>query len=628
MGFKHTFVAVMPDFFSSHLAKKGGFRHTFVAVMLLTAVAVLPSLAGATSSCGNGTCDSGENACNCAADCGKCEGEVPDRPCRAFGCVDNFCRITIVMNCCPNDICEGGESYGNCPNDCIPKVVSGEILKPEAGEEFMRGEDVLIKVRVTADGRSVASTDINATGFFGVIKPFYNDGRHNDDLLSDNVYAAKLRIAKDAPEGSNPVNVDLNFLGVKGRATFNLVVNPKLSTTLNTASAYALGDIIDLSGTVSKKGEPISLPLDINVAYEGTLVHSRRTQSDENTGGFSATYHSTMIDPAGEWKITVSGADAQGNYVLLEKTTGVNVPRAVLPLSIEQLITPKPKYSRGEELQLAMRVRDEAGASVNGAGVVVVAPNGEKISLQELQPGQYTAVHPVAYDTPLGFQEFKTVAISASESIQYRGSSSMGFFVEPAKLQIAVLSPDKRHFRLGETALFEIEVSYPNGEFVPDANLQGLVGGSVLSFLPVARGVFESTYTFQKGDEGSAKIYIEAKDRYGNSGLETRQIEISGETVWFVFQENAQYIAAAAIAVVIVGSSLGYAYAKRTRRKRLIKRRAYLTALEAELQKGYYEEGTVSKKEFKGRMEKYEKELARVDSLLEEMKEKQGGKKR
>ena len=67
--------------------------------------------------CGDGTCDGSENKCNCVEDCGECEGDVEDKTCLEFKCVEEECKEVAKKPCCGNDICESGESdCEDCPS--------------------------------------------------------------------------------------------------------------------------------------------------------------------------------------------------------------------------------------------------------------------------------------------------------------------------------------------------------------------------------------------------------------------------------------------------------------------------------------------------------------------------------
>lgn len=79
-----------------------------------------------TPCCGNGSCESGENQCNCSADCGtppagesNCADGVDNDCDGATDCNDSDCSAD--PNCasfCGDGTCDPGEDQCNCPTDC------------------------------------------------------------------------------------------------------------------------------------------------------------------------------------------------------------------------------------------------------------------------------------------------------------------------------------------------------------------------------------------------------------------------------------------------------------------------------------------------------------------------------
>ncbi len=94
-----------------------------------TGVTSLDTLVPGQGYCGDGTCDSGEDKCNCPQDCGTPPpNEVPgstctdglDNDCDTFtDCDDSDCDSDPACICDNDGTCESGEDCNNCPNDCI-----------------------------------------------------------------------------------------------------------------------------------------------------------------------------------------------------------------------------------------------------------------------------------------------------------------------------------------------------------------------------------------------------------------------------------------------------------------------------------------------------------------------------
>ncbi|MBW2996449.1 hypothetical protein KY332_04055 [Candidatus Woesearchaeota archaeon] len=75
-----------------------------------------PEAVEQAASCGDGVCDTGEDKCSCASDCGECSGDVEGKTCVELSCVDGSCQELIKENCCGNAKCEKGErTCEDCP---------------------------------------------------------------------------------------------------------------------------------------------------------------------------------------------------------------------------------------------------------------------------------------------------------------------------------------------------------------------------------------------------------------------------------------------------------------------------------------------------------------------------------
>jgi len=71
-----------------------------------------------TIGCGKQGCETGENQCNCPADCGACSGDAPEI-CKEYACdSSNACVAVTKQNCCGNTQCETGENCSSCAADC------------------------------------------------------------------------------------------------------------------------------------------------------------------------------------------------------------------------------------------------------------------------------------------------------------------------------------------------------------------------------------------------------------------------------------------------------------------------------------------------------------------------------
>ena len=248
--------------------------------------------------CGDKFCSDIENSCTCPADCGNCLGVVPNEPCREFGCVDQSCTEVIKTNCCPNTLCEKKseyfEDFAGCPADCNPTDLNITILDPKSNEKFYRAGDIFVRVAVTGDKKPLISADVNATGF--AEGKLYNDGKHNDGNLFDNIYANAFPISETKKDGKYGLNISAGFRGVQEKKTIDILVASQLDVNGKIADSYEQGDIINIAGTVLKRNKPVSMQLWIRLTLDKISIFDSKVTSDPN-GAFSVPYHTTFLDP-------------------------------------------------------------------------------------------------------------------------------------------------------------------------------------------------------------------------------------------------------------------------------------------------------------------------------------------
>jgi C1A family cysteine protease len=145
----------------------------------------------AEGGCGDGTCDPGEDECNCPGDCGASEDNETDlctdgvdNDCDgAADCDDPDCDSEPVC-LCGNGVCDPVEDCNTCPNDCIgggsDAGCGNGVCEPAVGEDcrscpndcagrqtgkpskrFCCGDDVgCVDSRCTSDGYACGSTPV------------------------------------------------------------------------------------------------------------------------------------------------------------------------------------------------------------------------------------------------------------------------------------------------------------------------------------------------------------------------------------------------------------------------------------------------------------------------------------
>lgn len=576
-----------------------------------------------SQSCGNSKCDTGENSCTCAQDCGSCDGNVSGSACRQYACQQSICSIVTISNCCGNGSCELKEDYGNCPVDCIPKNIEiGVISPPDAanGQKLVRGEEVLFKLRITADGRPIASPDISTKGDFGEIR-FFNDGKHGDENAADNVFAGTVTVPNDWNAGTKTAEITAEFLKVSSTKKILLEIDPSLEIKTYLPPSIELGQNIDFFGQVLKKGNPEMADFMIKIFVGDKIVFSKNNATDSN-GSFNETYRSSLLDRQGNWKLEISALDEFGNFEKIEATIDAAPPKKIEPLNIEVAGDFKREYLQGDEINFILRLVNGSKELVKNAEVLLNLPDKKQVSLVEIEPGKYAVSIPVVRQYKRGFNVFGVEATDTQNGLEVKASKQFVLNVAGRELKIEVLEPSELMYKVGEKMELKVRVTDFDGEPVNDAAVRALVNGGEVMLSLSKIGVYSVAYEILPKDEGGLKIEFSAVDAAQNMGLKGISVNSGGKGFFFDISQNfALFGGVMALAIAIGVFSLVFLRLRKNE-KGLLKKIGSFEDAQKRLQEKYFHEHSLSKEEYKSLMEKNESGLKKAKSALDEFKTK------
>ena len=138
----------------------------FARIFFVACLLALPVWMAQAATCGNDSCEEGENKCTCADDCGQCTGTYGGNACYTYNCTSgsapgSVCVPTLKLGCCGNGICEKTEAYASCPDDCFPRSVAVDMIDFQ-DKNFLRGEQMVIRAKVLADLYPAKGADVKA----------------------------------------------------------------------------------------------------------------------------------------------------------------------------------------------------------------------------------------------------------------------------------------------------------------------------------------------------------------------------------------------------------------------------------------------------------------------------------
>jgi hypothetical protein len=294
----------------------------------------------------------------------------------------------------------------------------------------------------------------------------------------------------------------------------------QLSINLQTdKTEYFKGETIRISGSVrDAKGNPVKDARVLIKLSSGIWEWNYQTSTNV-LGRFNYEYPISFGDPEGEWKILVNAYDEYGNEGSAETKVRVSIPPQVY-YSL-RFISPLQDslYKRGENLNIEVEVK-KGESLVSNATVTCKIPAGFSIRLNETTPGIYFGTYLISFNDPLGTYSLVCQAIKEEKDKILSGGSFINIVIEPARINLKLVSPPTTTLTSEDIILFTVEATYPNGEKVKGATVTLIFQGETISLNEASSGNY--TCSFKVKGEGQSVARILAKDINDNEGeLET-----------------------------------------------------------------------------------------------------------
>ncbi|MGC8811980.1 MAG: hypothetical protein ACP5O8_00110 [Candidatus Aenigmatarchaeota archaeon] len=279
-------------------------------------------------------------------------------------------------------------------------------------------------------------------------------------------------------------------------------------------SEYFKGEKILISGNVRDQQENVVPNAEVYISLSsGRWQFNYKTYTD-NYGRFYYEYPISFGDPEGEWRISVRAIDSLGNVGDAELFIRVKVSEEVFSL---KFISPlqDSTFKRGDTIRIEVEVT-KANKSETNATVTCNFPNTLVIKLNETFAGNYSGNYTITFEDPIGTWSLVCQVTKEEKGKIYTGGSFTNVYVEPAKLELRLVSPKESELVSGETVFFTVEAYYPNGKPLKGGRLTLKFQGETLTLSEIKEGNYSSQ--FKVKDQGEFLARILAEDSSGNKG--------------------------------------------------------------------------------------------------------------
>jgi hypothetical protein len=529
-------------------------------------------------------------------------------------------------NCCGNSTCDStqGEDFGTCQKDCTtPKTVDVFILSPQDGDQFARGDTVVIQARVNADSvQNAQANRIYAIGKTGNIDLF-DDGRHNDEKAGDHVYGNAFVVTDEYQQQRYRLPVTATVEQTTNTAEVSYSVTPYLAASVGTdRDTYALGDEITITGLVTRKGVGVALDANLMIAI-GDESLLRVVVTTDGQGRFSYTYQTATIQPEGTWKFELSARDESGNFGHYEKTVQVRLADALSTLSIAYLTETTETHKSGEHVIIEAEVRDAFGAPVTDATVTLQTPYAgtAEIPFEPTRNKTYSLLYKIPHDSPVGQQRFEIHATRMQDNVPQTAVYPFVLRVEQSPLSVFLVEPLSTQFAIGDTIPIKAKISYPDNQPVQNAFVEASVNDQRVELVAAEPGVYQGQYTVREEDPQSSVLSIRVRDPFDNSGTTRTEFYIKGENPLHALSRNALPLLVAAIVVAVGGVTAIRTIRHRKSTAHRLAQKKSLERFREDLQKRYYMDKVITRETYdrerialETKIEKVDKELAKLAS--------------
>lgn len=508
----------------------------------------------------------------------------------------------------------------------IQKVIGISPKFPLGGDTIYQAENQLeVKIYYAGEPTNYAKVKANSS-MFGLIelKHFFSD--------PEGIYKANVTIDEDVSLGSNRIFYEVTYSNQFNEFSMLVDVKSGLNIDAQLNERYYKGGRMIFSGKVFDLNNSVvpNSSVTIKGFYQGIMDFSLDSLTNES-GGFYIEKIISHGQIAGTWEIKLSAKSPDGKIGTKTLTTEIDFPEGVSYYNVNFLSPLKDKtYRRGDTIPVSIEVKDTSKNLIENAEVVIYTTKNEKISLEETQEkGVYSGNYIIEKDSELRKWFLKSEVSKTEGSFTKFGGASIPITIGSTEINFNLKSPDNDLVFTNSRLKIKTELTYSDGSLVKGAKPRAILSnGEIIELAEKKDGFYEGDYFINVDDAGTLKVKIEAEDINGNLGVleksfVVRKRSFIGNVFGSLYDVLSRYLWAVLIFVLF----LGYMCKPFTETKILLwkinklkKDANNIKIAQKDIEKKYYEQGAISKKEFDNLESSYETKLENKEEKVKELR--------
>ena len=515
-------------------------------------------------------------------------------------------EIRVVADAASGDVSDSDMVFG--AEIYLSSNIEIEILSPAAHSIFSRGEEILLKARVTDNGEPKPG--------MGVMVSSLLFGQALLDDNGDGTYSSTVSAGRDDADGSYV----LTFSAQDKEKMVEINIDSSLGVQLSTdRQEYELSDTVSLSGSVSRKGSGAQATVELSMECGGWSENIGSVDTDSG-GSFSYTFPLSDIVPSGTCAVIADASDSNGNSG--RGVAQITVRKSEFDIYVVKILSPVSgqTFLEGESFGIEARVMD--GATPLEGSEVTCTFQGKEVTLSEEGNGDYflnTSLNTLSGSVIKPGEYNHTLSCIARKG-EFFGRGFTSVRIKP-KLLVSLIQPKGNVTETGKSVHFVVSAFYSDGIPLENGSVALEVNGEDIMLNSTGKGIYEGDYTFRSS--GDNLLSFVARDNEGY--MNVYQATISSIAMVGVNWPGIGMIIAGLSVLLSIGAMKKEMKKKQPDRASLLKdrikdlqneKKAVEKAKEdAEME--YYQR-KINENEFRRMMEEYERELLEIKARIKE----------